>query len=104
MSERLPKGTWVEIHAVVLPAGARAPQVPDDTAHVAFEMRAKGFLVAPARIGSEAEVVTTTGRRLNGTVVAENPAYAHGFGPPLPELLKVGSEVRAILRERNEAK
>jgi len=100
MPERLAKGTWVEVHAVVLPAGERAPQVPEDTARVPLEMRAKGFLAEAAEIGAEAEVLTTTGRCLRGTVTVANPSYDHGFGAPLPELLEIGGEVRAILRER----
>jgi hypothetical protein len=100
MPERLAKGTWVEIHAVVLPAGERAPQVPEDTAQVPLEMRAKGFLAEAAKIGVEAEVLTATGRRLRGTVIAANPPYDHGFGAPLPELIEIGGEVRAILRAR----
>ena len=100
MPERLAKGTWVEIHAVVLGAGERAPQVPEDTARVPLEMRAKGSLAEAAEIGAEAEVVTAAGRRLRGTVAAANPSYDHGFGAPLPELISVGEEVRAILCEK----
>ncbi len=100
MPERFAEGTWVEIHMVVLPAGDRAPQVPEDTAEVPLEMRAKGFLVEAAEIGAEAEMLTTTGRRLRGTLTVANPSYDHGFGAPLSELLEIGAEVRAILRER----
>lgn len=99
MPERLAEGTWVEIHAVILPAGERAPQVPEDTGRVPLEMRAKGFLTEAAEIGAKAEVLTTTGRRVRGTVAAVNPSYDHGFGTPLPELLEIGGEVRAILRK-----
>ncbi len=104
MSERLAEGTWVEIHAVVLPAGERAPSVPEDTAGVPLEMRAKGFLTEVAEIGARAEVLTTTGRRLRGTVAVVNPSYDHGFGAPLPELLEIGGEVRAILRKQGRVK
>jgi hypothetical protein len=104
MPERLAAGTWVEIRAVILPAGERAPRVPEDTARVPLEMRAKGFLAEAAEIGAEAEVLTTTGRRLRGTVTVANPSYDHGFGAPLPELLEIGGEVRAILRERGGVK
>ena len=102
MPETLARCTWVEIHAVVLPAGERAPQVPEDTARVPLEMRAKGFLAKAAAIGTEAEVLTATGRRLQGTVTAANPPYDHGFGAPLPELLAIGGEVRAILRAQEQ--
>ncbi|OOG26434.1 2-amino-4-ketopentanoate thiolase [Thioalkalivibrio denitrificans] len=97
MTELTPKGTWVEIYRVILPAGERAPQVPEDTAGVPLVMRVKGWLAAPAAPGAEAEIVTPAGRRLRGTLVAVNPAYTHGFGPPIPELSGVGPEVRAIL-------
>jgi hypothetical protein len=99
MTETIDKGTWVEIHRIVLPAGERAPQVPDDTRQVPLEMRVKGFLVAPAAPGDEAEIVTQTGRKLRGTITAINPAYTHGFGAPLPELADSGREVRAWLRK-----
>jgi hypothetical protein len=104
MADGLAKGTWVEIHAVVLSAGERAPQVPEDTARVPLEMRAKGFLIEVGRIGAEAEVVTVAGRRLRGTVISANPSYDHGFGAPLPELIEIGGEVRANLREREPSK
>ena len=99
MAERIPKGTWVEIHAVLLRPGERAPQVPEDTRDVPLEMRAKGFLTAPAALGDEAEIETSAGRRLRGTVTTANPPYTHGFGPPIPELSTIGNEVRRILRE-----
>lgn len=100
MAERVAKGTWVEIHAVVLHPGERAPRVPADTKAVPLEMRAKGFLVAEAAIGDEAEIATVAGRRFRGTVTAVNPPYTHGFGAPVPELLAIGGEVRALLRGR----
>jgi len=100
MAERVAKGTWVEIRRIVLASGERAPQVPEDTQGVPLEMRVKGFLVQPACLGEEAEVETPAGRRLQGKLVEVNPAYTHGFGPPIPELSAIGGEVRAILCER----
>ena len=98
MAEKAATGTWVEIHAIVLPEGERASQVPEDTQRVPLEMRAKGFLVQPAALGEEAEVETVIHRRLRGILAAVNPAYSHSFGPPIPELSTVGGEVRAMLR------
>lgn len=103
MNELIDKGTWVEIRSVVLPAGERAPQVPDDTQRVPLEMTAKGFLVAPASLGEQAEIETTTGRRLTGTLNEINPAYSHGFGSPVPELSTIAAEVSAILRQCTRA-
>ncbi|NQU59112.1 MAG: 2-amino-4-ketopentanoate thiolase [Rhodospirillales bacterium] len=99
MTEKIAKGSWVEIHAVVLKPGERAPQVPDDTQAVPLEMRAKGFLVEAAAVGEAVSITTAADRRLTGTLVAINPPYAHGFGSPIPELLSIGREVRALLRE-----
>jgi hypothetical protein len=96
--------TWVEIHRIELTPDQRAPQVPADTRQVPLEMRAKGFLAAPARLGDQAEIITAAGRRLRGVLSVVNPAYTHGFGPPIAELSTIGSEVRAILHERGHFK
>ena len=100
MTDLIAENTWVEIHRILLAAGQRARQVPEDTQNVPLEMRVKGFLVEPTLLGDEAEIVTAAGRRLHGTLTAVNPAYTHGFGPPIPELTNIGEEVRAILRKR----
>ena len=100
MAEVIAKGTWVEIHRIVLCAAERAPQIPADTRAVPLEMRAKGFLVAPTAVGAEAEIVTRAGRRWRGTLTEVNPPYTHSFGPPIPELSTIGDEVRALLGER----
>jgi hypothetical protein len=94
------KGTWVEIHATLLEPSARATQVPDDTRRVPLEMRAKGFLAAPAALGEEAEIETVTGRRLSGILLTANPAYEHGFGPPITALVGIGLELKTILQRR----
>lgn len=104
MAELIAQDTWVEIQQILLAAGERAPQVPPDTQGVSLEMRVKGFLAEPALLGEEAEIVTPAGRRLQGTLVEINPAYTHGFGQPIPELSRIGSEVRAILRQRGRCR
>jgi len=103
MTDNVAPGTWVEIHRIVLPAGERAAQVPEDTQRVPLELRVKGFLLAPAAVGDEAEIETPAGRRLRGTLVEVNPPYTHGFGAPVPELVTIGSEVRALLRRRRRS-
>lgn len=103
MAKLITKGTWVELHRIVLPAGERAAQVPADTQGVALEMCVKGFLVEPATVGSQAVIVTPAGRRLHGTLAKVNPAYDHSFGAPIPELSTIGGEVRTMLRERGRA-
>jgi hypothetical protein len=99
MTERTEKGTWVEIHRVVLPPGQRASHVPEDTRQVPLEMKAKGFLVETGCVGEEVEVTTAAGRRLRGTLVTIDPPYTHSFGKPVAELLAIGSELRAMLQQ-----
>ncbi|MHC4878430.1 MAG: 2-amino-4-oxopentanoate thiolase subunit OrtA [Planctomycetota bacterium] len=97
MIDTIAEGTWVEIHRIVLTPEQRASRVPADTREVPLEMRVKGFLAADAAPGTEAEIVTLAGRRLRGILTEASPAYTHGFGDPIPELLTIGCEARAIL-------
>lgn len=94
------KGAWVEIRAVVLREGERAPHVPEDTWNTPLEMRAKGYLLKDSKLGEAVEILTPTSRTVKGVLHEVNPAYTHGFGEPLPELLSIGAEVRSILREK----
>ena len=103
VAKRVAARTFVEIHRVVLAAGARAPQVPSDTQNVPLEMRVKGFLINDAKLGDQAEIETPAGRRLQGTLVDVLPAYTHTFGPRLEELTHIGAELRALLANRGKA-
>ncbi len=102
MGDTVKKGQWVEIYRVVLSAGQRAPQVPDDTKKVPLEMRVKGFLEKDAEIGDEVLITTAAGRKVAGKLVAVNPAYTHGFGEPIGELMTVGREVRRIVAQQKK--
>jgi len=104
MAELIRSGAWVEIQSIVLAPHQRAPHIPQDTKLLPLEMRVKGFLSADAALGDQVEIVTVTGRHLRGTLAAVNPAYTHGFGAPVAELLAVGGEVRALLRAAAEVK
>lgn len=96
------KGQWVEIHRIVLPAGQRAPQVPEETQRVPLEMRTKGFLDADARIGEQVTVTTVIGRKVAGTLINIEPCYKHDFGGHVGELATIGPELRSILRQFGE--
>lgn len=100
MDERVAKDTWVELHCIVLEPGERAAQVPEETRQVPLELKVKGFLLQDAILGEEAEIRTAAGRTVKGTLISIEPAYTHQFGKPIPELLSIGEEVRALLRER----
>lgn len=94
---RIPAGTWVQIKTVVLPPEGRAPQVPDDTKRVPLEMLLKGFLVHDGEVQSRVTVKTLTGRLVEGVLVDAAPAYNHGFGAAIPELQRIGIELRQII-------
>jgi hypothetical protein len=88
----------------VLAPDERADHLPEDTKRVPLEMRVKGFLVAAMALGEQVEIVTVAGRRLHGTLVQANPAYAHGFGAPIAELVAIGGELRALLRAAGQVR
>lgn len=100
MAEKIQAGSWVQIYQVVLEAGLRAPQVPEDTGNVPLELRINGFLIRDAFVGEEVEIETLIGRRLRGVLKDPTPSYEHKFGRPVPELLKVGKELRNILGKK----
>ncbi len=92
------RGDWVRIHWIVLDAGERAPQVPEDTARVPLEARASGWLDQDAAaVGEEVAIRTATGRTLTGTLTEIDPAPGHGFGKPIAELLRIGPDLRRRL-------
>jgi 2-amino-4-ketopentanoate thiolase alpha subunit len=98
MTQKAKQGDWVQIHNVILPPGQRAPQVPEDTQKVPLEMWLKGFLDdAEAEIGQQVTITTVIGRQVQGELVVVAPAYPHNFGQPVPELLTLGRELRAML-------
>jgi hypothetical protein len=104
MAELVRAGTWVEIYAIVLAPDERAEHIPDDTKRVPLEMRVKGFSAGEAALGDQVEIVTVAGRRLHGTLVQANPSYDHGFGAPIPELVAIGGELRALLRAAGQVR
>jgi hypothetical protein len=95
--EPVPEGTWVELQQVVLEAGNRAPNVPDDTARVDFVARIRGFLLTDAPMGGEAIVRTLAGRQVSGRLTAVNPRNPADFGNPVPVLLRLGEAARDAL-------
>lgn len=91
------KGDWVKIYDIVLESKDRAPQVPEDTRGVPLEMWVKGFLLEEGKIGDTVEIETITGRRVEGKLVEVDPAFDHSFGRNIPEVLKIGQQLRGIL-------
>jgi hypothetical protein len=92
------KHDYVQIHRIVLEPDARADTIPEDTHSVPLEMWVKGYLnEESAKIGDEVTITTRTGRQVKGVLVDEAPHYTHSFGNLVPELLRVGDQVRGIL-------
>ncbi|MCT4632661.1 MAG: 2-amino-4-oxopentanoate thiolase subunit OrtA [Firmicutes bacterium] len=91
------KGSWVRIHRVILKEGERAPQLPDDTLSVPLEMWVKGYLTGEGELGEIVEVVTLTGRKVEGRLVELEPSYRHDYGDFIPEILQIGKDARKIL-------
>jgi 2-amino-4-ketopentanoate thiolase alpha subunit len=94
------KGDWVRIHKIVMKAGGRAPQVPEDTAKVSFEMWQKGFLLNnEAKTGSIVDIETVIGRNVTGTLMEVNPYFTHSFGKCVPEILKIDKQLKDLMKE-----
>ena len=91
------KGDWVKLHIEVLKPEERAPQVPEDTKIVPLEMWVKGILQEDGEIGTEAQVLTRTGRLVSGTLCEINPRYTHSFGDFIPELMLIGDQAQEIV-------
>lgn len=91
------KGDWVQISNVVLPAGSRAPQVPEDTQKTDLVMWVKGFIQCDAKVGETVEIVTTTGRKEKGVLCEVNPGYTHTYGHYVPELTKIQMQLRGLM-------
>jgi hypothetical protein len=91
------KGTWVQIHKVVLSPEERAPQVPDDTKKVPLEMWVKGYLVEYGNIGDIVKVKTLTGRIEEGELVQVNPTFKHNYGDFVPEILQIDDIVNDFM-------
>ena len=92
------KGDWVQIHQVILKAGERAPQVPDDTKLVPLELWVKGTLQQDAVIGDAVEIITATGRKVEGELISVNPGYTHGYGKFVSELHIIDEQLKSVMR------
>lgn len=100
MTKTAKKGDWVRIHNTVLQVGERAPQVPEETKKVPLEMWINGFLVNDgAKVGDQVTIKSLAEIKHEGTMVDVQPVYRVDYGQPQPELLTIGPELRAILKE-----
>lgn len=91
------KGTWVRIHKIILNSSERAASIPEDTRKVPYEMWVKGYLRQDSEIGETVSIQTLTGRMIEGELVEANPSFNHSYGRLVPELLKIGPQLKGIL-------
>ncbi|MDD3370181.1 MAG: 2-amino-4-oxopentanoate thiolase subunit OrtA [Lachnospiraceae bacterium] len=87
--KQVKKGTWVQISNMILQAGERAPQVPEDTQDCDLMMWVKGFLREDAEIGDTVEIETAIGRRIKGQLCEVNQGYTHTYGNFVTELVQI---------------
>ncbi|HHV13996.1 MAG TPA: 2-amino-4-ketopentanoate thiolase [Clostridiales bacterium] len=99
MNNKCKLGNWVEIHQTILAPEERASSLPEETRSVPFEMWVKGYALEESEVGQNCRVKTITGRTVDGVLTEINPGYSHSFGPVIPELQSIGTELREELRE-----
>jgi len=96
------KGSWVQIHKVVLTPAERSAQIPEETKKVPLEMWVKGYLCEDAEMNTSVLIETLTGRKESGTLIAVNPSYHHDYGDFIPELLIIDRMVKDALKEAQD--
>lgn len=97
---KMKKGTWVEVHNILLHPEKRSSRLPDDSKKVPYEMRARGFLLTDASLNEEVEIETLSGRIITGKLSQQEPGYTHGYGPPIVELVNIGEEEKKLLENK----
>jgi len=95
--EEAKKGDWVQISNIILKAGSRAPQVPEDTQKCDLKMWVKGFLQEDAYVGNQVTIKTAIGRSVTGELCAVNPKFTHTYGDFVPELVQIQHQLRNIV-------
>ena len=96
-------GDWVEVERVLLEPADRSKNLPPETAGKPLKMWNKGFAQGAGAMGETMTIETVTGRLVEGALSAINPGYFHTFGNPIPELARVGVDLRARLVEYHAA-
>jgi 2-amino-4-ketopentanoate thiolase alpha subunit len=94
---RAREGDWVEIECKLLDPADRSKNLPPETAGKPLMMWVKGFARGEADMGESLTVETMTGREVTGVLSAVNPGYFITYGNPIPELTRVGRDLRLRL-------
>lgn len=94
---RAREGDWVEVEVELLDPADRSTNLPPETAEKPLMMWVKGFSRGEAALGEELTIETITGRNVTGALSAVDPGYYITYGKPVPELTRVGRDLRAQL-------
>ncbi|HHV25584.1 2-amino-4-ketopentanoate thiolase [Anaerosalibacter bizertensis] len=99
MNYDVKKGSWVQVHQIILKPEERTAKIPEETKKVPLELWVKGYLNVDGDIGDIVEITTLTKRKVEGELVEVNPIYDYGFGEEfVPELVQIGEMVKSIVR------
>ncbi|MDX1359638.1 MAG: 2-amino-4-oxopentanoate thiolase subunit OrtA, partial [Clostridia bacterium] len=97
------KGDWVRIRKIILKAGERSLNLPDDTKKVPLVMWDKGFLMdETASPGDWVKVETIIGRQIEGELEQVQPGYDVNYGESVNETLYIGKQLRELLGDGHE--
>ncbi len=94
---KINKGDWVQVYNVLLKPEERAPQVPEDTKKVPFEMRVNGYAQKNAEIGETISIKTLSGRIVEGRLVRRFPSYELSFGNHVQEVSQISQGLKTFL-------
>jgi hypothetical protein len=96
--EKAKKGDYVQIHKIILEAGERSENLPEETKKVPLELKVRGFLVNDeAKLNDQVTIETYIGRKFEGELIDTSPTYEHNYGEVIEELLPVGRELKKML-------
>ncbi len=93
---------WAEIGFAVLRPDERPNTLPPETRSVPYYARVSGFVTGEPAVGDTVEIETSLGRTLRGELLQIDPAYSHGFGLPVLELIEAGLEARLLLWDKED--
>jgi hypothetical protein len=99
MPQPVPAGTRVEIRFRLLTPAERALGLPEDTAGLPYDVRARGLLLDDCEQGELARIRTQAGRILEGELDVVEPADLHTFGRPHPALVEAVTAITALKEE-----
>ncbi|MGM0501517.1 MAG: 2-amino-4-oxopentanoate thiolase subunit OrtA [Bacillota bacterium] len=92
------KGDYVQIHNIILEAGERSENLPEETKKVPLELKVRGILIDDeAQLNDQVTIETYIGRKFEGKLIDISPTYEIDYGEVIEELLPIGKELKIML-------